>query len=182
VLVMSRTTLELLERQLEASYRTGGGHSLLGNLASVRPEEWDVRPLNPDVGDDSEFGNDPHLSICDLVAHLGAAKRMYANHAFGDGSLRWGAALLPGSRDMKTMMAWLDDAHQTFMAGVASLEDDSELRVERGAHWGGTLATNLIIWVMMSHDLYHAGEINRQRGLVRGSDGWERVARQEQRR
>jgi uncharacterized damage-inducible protein DinB len=31
------------------------------------------------------------------------------------------------------------------------------------------------VTIMINHDLYHSGEINRQRALIRGSDGWERT-------
>jgi len=30
---------------------------------------------------------------------------------------------------------------------------------------------------VINHDLYHSGETNRQRALIRGADGWERAAR-----
>jgi hypothetical protein len=31
-----------------------------------------------------------------------------------------------------------------------------------------------LIALITNHDLYHAGEINRQRALLRGAKGWDR--------
>jgi hypothetical protein len=33
-----------------------------------------------------------------------------------------------------------------------------------------------LLTIMISHDLYHSGEINRQRSLIRGAEGWDRGA------
>jgi hypothetical protein len=32
-----------------------------------------------------------------------------------------------------------------------------------------------LIALITNHDLYHAGEINRQRSLLRGAQGWDRT-------
>jgi hypothetical protein len=31
-----------------------------------------------------------------------------------------------------------------------------------------------MIGIVINHDLYHAGEINRQRDMIRGAEGWDR--------
>lgn len=166
---MSRAALDLLTRALEAAYRSDTAHSLLQNLSDVRPEEWEARPAEPQV---SVFGSDPELSIADIVNHVSAAKYMYADYAFGGASKQWGNLGAP-SGDMEATLAWLDEGHRTFADAVASLEDDSQLAVERPAHWGQPAPTERLISLMINHDLYHSGEINRQRALIRGADGWE---------
>ena len=166
---MPRTSIELLIGALEDAYRSGRFHALLENLRDVRDEEWTARPAEHDV---EVFGEPSDLSIADLVKHVGEAKQMWANHAFGDGSLDWASAA-PPSMEREAMLAWLDDAERGFVAGVTALEDDSELEVERQAHWGRPMRTAEIISIVINHDLYHSGEINRQRTLIRGSSGWE---------
>lgn len=168
---MSRTAIDMLLRQMEAAYRGDPFHALRKNLESVRPDEWDVRPAEWSV---DVFGTDPELSICDIVAHVTGAKLMYANHAFGDASLEWTdlAAAMPKTRDMETRLSLLDAAHRQFTEGLAALQDDSELAVERPAPWRMPLSRARYIGIVLNHDLYHSGEINRQRALLRGAKGW----------
>ena len=144
---MGRMVLNLLELRLEAAYRTGGVHALLANLASVRPLEWDVRPLNPSS---NEFGNDPELSIRDIVVHVGGCKYMYADHGFNGDSLKWGIIdgwgnIYPPSDEMEAVLAWLEEGHRVFMEAVATLRDDAELAVDRMAPWRRPLRTEQII-------------------------------------
>ena len=72
------------------------------------------------------------------------------------------------------MLAWLDEGHAVFAAGLAALEDDAELAVKRPAPWGAPLRRELMIGIVINHDLYHAGEINRQGDMIRGAEGWDR--------
>jgi len=166
---MPRAALETMSAALEAAYRGDRFHALLRNLEDVRDDEWERRPANHST---EVFGTKPELSIADLVAHVGGAKLMWTNHSFGDTTLTWPDAA-PPARDRASMLAWLEDAHAGFAAAVAALEDDAELRAERMAHWGRPLPTSQIISIVINHDLYHSGEINRQRTLIRGADGWE---------
>jgi hypothetical protein len=170
---MTRIAIETLVRELNAAYRADPFCSLRGNLKSVRPEEWDIRPATWQV---AEFGNLPELSIGDIVAHVAGAKFMYADRAFGDASLEWAEIALPPTRDMETMLAWLDEGHRTFAEGLAALQNDDELAAERPAPWRLPMRRDQLISIIISHDLYHSGEINRQRALIRGAEGWSRAA------
>jgi uncharacterized damage-inducible protein DinB len=166
---MPRAALDTMLQALDAAYRADRFHSLLGNLSDVRDDEWDTRPANHSV---EVFGTQPELSIADIVRHVGAAKLMYANHAFGGASLDW-PSTAPPSAEHDAILRWLDAAHEDFVTAVTALADDSELEVDRRAHWGRPLATRHIVSIVTNHDLYHSGEINRQRALIRGADGWE---------
>ena len=166
---MSRAALDLLTRALESAFRADHWHSLLANLSDVRPQEWDARPAEPRV---SVFGPSPELSIADIVNHVGSAKHMYADRAFGGASAEWGD-FRPPSGDKEAAIAWLEEAHHAFADAVKTLDDDSELAVERRAPWSPAVPTERLISIIINHDLYHAGEINRQRALIRGADGWE---------
>jgi uncharacterized damage-inducible protein DinB len=169
---MTHTEIDTLTRPLEAAYRFDTFHALLENLSDVRENEWAALPANHSA---EVFGTSPDLSIAHIVKHVGAAKLMWGNHTFGDASLTWLEAK-PSSMDHEPMLEWVDAAHRAFVADVAALEDDRELAVDRTAHSGRPLPTRQIISIVINHDLYHSGEINRQRALIRGADGWEQPA------
>ena len=169
---MSRIAIDMLVGQMNAAYRDDPFHALRKNLGSVRPDEWDVRPAGWSV---EEFGANPELSICHLALHVAGAKFMYADRAFGAASLEWADIKLP-ALDMEAVLAWLDEGHRTFAEGLAALQDDAELSVERPAPWRAPLRRQQLIGIVINHDLYHSGEINRQRALIRGTEGWERGA------
>ena len=169
---MTRIAIEILVRQMEAAYRSDPFHALRKNVEAVRPEEWDVRPSGWSA---EEFGTDPELSIGDLVLHVAGAKHMYADRAFGDAALEWGEIRLP-ALGMDAALAWLDDGHRMLAAGLAALQDDAELGVERPAPWRIPMRRAHLISTIINHDLYRSGEINRQRALIRGTEGWERGA------
>jgi uncharacterized damage-inducible protein DinB len=129
----------------------------------MRPATWSVEV----------FGSAPELSIRDVVVHVAGAKFMYADRTFGDASLEW-ADISPPAVDMEPVLAWLDEGHRVFAEGLAALEDDAELAAARPAPWRAPLRREQLIGIVINHDLYHSGEINRQRGLIRGAEGWER--------
>jgi uncharacterized damage-inducible protein DinB len=99
---------------------------------------------------------------------------MYANRAFGDATLDWPDLRMPPSRGMETVLAWLDDGHRALTDGLAALADDAELDEERTFPRRHPTPCRRLVTMMISHDLYHSGEINRQRALIRGAEGWER--------
>jgi uncharacterized damage-inducible protein DinB len=156
----------------DQAYRSDPFSALRKNLEAVKPDEWEVRPAHWSV---DEFGTQPELSICDLALHTGA-KYMYVDRAFGDASLEWETIPRPTSRSMQDVLAWLDEAHRLMMEGLDSLEDDAELEEQRQAPWRTPMLRRALIAMITNHDLYHAGEINRQRALLRGADGWERAS------
>ena len=155
---------------MEAAYRADPFHALRRNVESVRPDEWDVRPAE---WSKDEFGEQPELSICDSTLHIAGAKFMYADRAFGDASLEWADIALP-PRDMPSVLAWLDEGHSLIARGLAALEDDAELEAERPAPWRVPMRRDALLGIIINHDLYHSGEINRQRALMRGAVGWDR--------
>jgi uncharacterized damage-inducible protein DinB len=167
---MTRLAIDLLLNRLEAAYRSDPFHALRKNVESVRDGEWDVRPAEWRV---DEFGTEPELSICDLVTHVGGAKYMYVNRVFGDAALEW-ADIRPPSREMRALIAWMDEGHRALTAGLTALKDDAELAIERPAPWRLAMRRDQLLGIVINHDLYHSGEINRQRALLRGADGWDR--------
>jgi uncharacterized damage-inducible protein DinB len=169
---MTRIAIEVWERRLKAAYRNDPFHALRKNVESVRPDEWGVRPAEHSV---EEFGTQPELSICDLVLHVAGAKHMYADRIFGAAELEWEQIRLPASLDMDSVLAWLEEGHRQLADGLAALEDDAALAEQRPAPWRTPMTREQLLGIVINHDLYHSGEINRQRALIRGAQGWQRT-------
>jgi hypothetical protein len=170
---MGRIAIEAMLRMSEEAYRTDPWSALRKNIVSVLPDEWDVRPL---TWSKDEFGQDPELSICDIALHTGA-KYMYVDRAFGEMKIDWGDIKPPPSRGMDDVLAWLDEAHRQLTDGLRALEDDAQLEEQRLAPWRTPMRRSSLIALITNHDLYHSGEINRQRALIRGAEGWDRRSR-----
>jgi len=163
---MSRDVIESLARALHAAYEGDPFHSLRGNLQAVTPREWAAKPENY-----SEEILGRSLSIGDLVRHAAGSLWVWGNWAFGDAQRTWTDNVPPGS-DMDSLLGWLDDAHREFVAGLTALADDSDLAVERPAPALDTATREQMVSVMISHMVYHSGELNRQRSLMLGAEGW----------
>jgi uncharacterized damage-inducible protein DinB len=164
-----RSGIESLLQVMELAFGEPGveadeSQALLQNLASVPEQVW--RMLPPGGA----------RSIESIVLHVGSCKVMYADYAFHDGTLDWSDARVQPWREGEAPMAetirWLLDVHAAFAADVTALADDEELerlrRTNRGEEW----RTRSIIGAMITHDSYHAGEINHIRSLLHGDDRW----------
>jgi hypothetical protein len=144
---------------MDEAFRDQPFHSLLNNLKNVRDEDWEWVPP------------DGVRTILHIVQHVGYAKRIYENHAFGDRSLTWERPTdIPQESTPSVMVEWLKDSHGKLRASVNALEDDSELAKNRMAPWGMEANTRWIVNSKIQHDLYHAGEINHIRALRQGND------------
>jgi uncharacterized damage-inducible protein DinB len=137
--------------------------ALLNNLASVTDEQWRARLPNVE------------RTIESIANHVGACKIMYDDYAFGGASLRFATPEVEpfadgGSR--AEMTAWLEQAHAQLAGHVAALPDDDELDRPRLTNWGEMRPTRWIVAAMITHDAYHAGEINHLRSLLDGDDRW----------
>jgi hypothetical protein len=165
---MGRAAIEQLLYLLDEAFQgtgieeTGESQSLIGNLRHLEDGDWLWVP--PGRG----------RSIFSIVKHVGECKYVYDNHAFGDGTMRWDRPETVPSVDEATpkaaILGWLNDGHDRIRAGVASLDDDSELLTHRRANWGRAYETTWLISTLIQHDLYHAGEINHLRALRQGND------------
>jgi len=61
---------------------------------------------------------------------------------------------------------------EAFRGRVTMLPDDAELDRSRPTNWCEQRPTLWILAAMITHDAYHAGEINHRRSLVDGDDRW----------
>jgi hypothetical protein len=158
---------------LEEAFRGRGieesneSQALLTNLATVSDEAW--RALSP--------GAD--RSIEAISIHVGACKIMYADYAFGPGELRFGTTDVEpwpaGEAPRDEVIPWLERVHEELVGHVRALGDDAELDRLRPTNWGEQRPTRWIIAAMITHDAYHAGEINHLRSLLAGDDRWRYV-------
>jgi uncharacterized damage-inducible protein DinB len=163
---MIRATLDAMIRAFDVAYRHDRYHGLKVNLEDIRPEEWLAEPVKAGV---VAFGTGTALSIAQVTAHAGAIKRMYLNHPFGDRTLAWEMAV-PPSMEQAAVLEWLEEGHLALLATLEELSGDADLLVERHMPRGRLVPTHEIITLVTNHDLYHSGEINRQRSLLRGAE------------
>lgn len=161
----ARKEIEALVRLTQDAFDGDPGHSLLGNLREVRKNEWYTVP---------EGGG---RSIADILEHVGWAKWMYEDHGFASASLKGDQPPMtpstwPIARPRDELLEWINAGHRKWVASVRKLSDDSELKRQRLHLSGERMATRKLIHIMISHDLYHAGEINHLRCLIQGTDRW----------
>jgi uncharacterized damage-inducible protein DinB len=161
----SRKKIDTLVGLIEEAYEGDAAHSLLSNLSDIPDALWTALP--PGGG----------RSIADILEHVGWAKWMYEDYAFGSASLRGDRPPLapPGgasSRPPAELLAWIAEGHRRWAASVRALTDDAELDADRLTNWGDRLPTRDIIRIMIAHDFYHAGEINHLHALLSGKDRW----------
>lgn len=135
--------------------------SLLANLKNLRDEDWETIPTGGE------------RSIADIVDHVGWAKWMYHDHAFGPGTISPDEPFITGrKRPPAEVIDWLQEGHRRWIASISALTDD-QLDGERPLAWGETMPLRTIIQIVIAHDTYHAGEINHLRALLQGNDHWE---------
>ena len=157
---MSQTAVQTLLYLMDNAFENARSHSLLNNLATVTEGDYDQEHNG--------------RSIREMVRHLTAAKHVYNNQAFGDGSLfmpNFQERIYEAGDSMADDLQWLRDGHRTLRASLAALDDD-DLLTQRPVHMGGAIETRQIISIMIEHDIYHAGEINHLRSLMQGTDYW----------
>jgi hypothetical protein len=100
---------------------------------------------------------------------------MYDDYAFGSGTLQFATPEVEpwaGGGSPDEIVAWLTETHARLVGHVAALADDGELDARRLTNWGEQRPTRWIVAAMITHDAYHAGEINHLRSLLDGDDRW----------
>lgn len=158
--------LHLLDEAFEGRgiEESNESQALLTNLATVDESSWRARAPGAT------------RTIESMVLHVGACKIMYDDYAFGPGTLRFATPEVEPWRDGESEMAevipWLETAQQRLVDHVAALADDAELDVPRPTNWGELRPTRWIVAAMITHDAYHAGEINHLRSLLGPDDRW----------
>jgi uncharacterized damage-inducible protein DinB len=168
--VTSRGGIESLLFLMDEAFRGVGieasdeSQALLPNLRSVPDEAWHTVPEGL------------ARSIEAIAIHVGACKVMYDDYAFGSASLRFATPGVEpwraGDSGMAEVLPWLETVHARLSEHVAALSDDAELDVERLTNWGERRPTRWIVAAMITHDAYHAGEINHLRSLLGPDDRW----------
>jgi uncharacterized damage-inducible protein DinB len=166
----SRDGIEALLYLLDEAFRGRGieesdeSQALLPNLATVPDDAWRALPAGA------------ARSIEAIAIHVGACKIMYDDYAFGSGTLRFATpAVEPwaeGAAPRDEVVPWLEGAHARLTDHVRALADDTELDRPRRANWDEEPETRWLIAAMITHDAYHAGEINHIRSLLDGDDRW----------
>jgi uncharacterized damage-inducible protein DinB len=165
----ARSGIETFLYLLDDAFRGVGieesneSQALLTNITSVRPDHWEALPAGA------------ARSIRDIAGHVGACKVMYDDYAFGSGTLQFGTPEVEpfaGGGSPAEVISWIEAAHARLVEHIVALEDDAELDKDRATNWGEHRPTRWIIAAMITHDAYHAGEINHVRSLLDGDDRW----------
>ncbi len=164
------TAIEALGYLLDEAFRGAGieasneSQALLPNLATVSPEAWRALPVGAS------------RSIESIALHVGACKIMYDDYAFGPGTLRFATPEVEpwaeGTAPQAEVVTWLEAAQARLAGHVAGLASDAELDVLRLTNWGERKPTRWIVAAMITHDAYHAGEINHLRSILGTDDRW----------
>jgi uncharacterized damage-inducible protein DinB len=166
----SRHGIETLLYLMDEAFRDLGieesneSQALLPNLRSVPEDAWHAVP------------DGLARSIEAIAIHVGACKIMYDDYAFGPGRLMFGTPEVEPWRDgestLSDVVPWLEQAHRRLVGHVAALADDAELDARRLTNWSEHRPTRWIVAAMITHDAYHAGEINHLRSLLGPDDRW----------
>ena len=161
----SRVAIETLAGLSEYAFEGDSDESLMANLLDLREGDWTALPPGAE------------RTIADVLEHVGWAKWMYEDYAFGPGTMRGDEPpLIPAhgatSRPHDELLEWLREGHGRWLRSVRALPDDVELDHARLTNWGDYLPTRNLIRIMIGHDFYHAGEINHARALLQGTDRW----------
>jgi len=165
-----RRAIEELSRLLDEAFRGVGieesneSQALLTNLVTVPADAW--RALPPGAA----------RSVASIAVHVGACKIMYDDYAFGQGTLRFATPDVEpwpeGGAPQDEIVGWLEGAHDRLLGHVRALSSDAELDVPRPTNWGELRPTRWIVATMITHDAYHAGEINHLRSILGSDDRW----------
>ena len=164
-----RNGIEALLDLMEDAFRGAGieesneSQALLNNIATVPDAFWRALPAGAT------------RTIESIALHVASCKVMYDDYAFGPGTLQWGTPEVePAEGDLpkEDVIAWLERSHKTLADHVAALAGDAELDRPRRTNWGEDRPTRWIVGAMITHDAYHAGEINHIRSLLDGDDRW----------
>jgi uncharacterized damage-inducible protein DinB len=168
--VTDRGGIDALLFLMDEAFRGAGieesneSQALLPNLRSVPDDAWHAVPEGLS------------RSIEAIAIHVGACKLMYDDYAFGTASLRFATPVvepwIEGRSEMGDVLPWLEQAHGRLVGHVAALSDDAELEAPRPTNWGERRPTRWIVAAMITHDAYHAGEINHLRSLLGPDDRW----------
>ena len=167
-----RPGIEALLHLMEMAFGEPGAEeeesqALLQNLATVPEDAWRKLPKGG------------ARSIESIVLHVGTCKVMYADYAFRDGTLNWSDTEVQpwpeGEAPMAATIDWLVTVHNRLVEHVQDLADDTELDRPRRTNWGDEWRTLSIIGAMITHDAYHAGEINHLRSMFGADDRWQYI-------
>jgi hypothetical protein len=169
---MGRSGIETLLGLMALAFGEPGveveeSQALLPNLATVPDDRW--RALPPGAS----------RTIESIVLHVGSCKVMYADYAFHDGTLTFDDSRVQpwpeGQAPMTEAIPWLVEVHGRLVSNVDALGDDVDLDRLRRTNWGEDWPTRAIVGAMITHDAYHAGEINHLRSLLGTDDRWHHV-------
>jgi uncharacterized damage-inducible protein DinB len=152
---MTRAAVEHLQFLIGEAFET-----LMATVRSLDDGDWEWVP--PRGG----------RHIAGILGHVAGGKQMNIAHSFDGRSPDWQDPDFARQRSVPEIIDWLRDGQQRLLDRISALEDD-DLTKPRTMHWGRQRETRWLIAQMITHDLFHAGEINHIRALHHEDDVWE---------
>ena len=153
--------LNILTRLIEESYRKKAWHgpNLRGSIRGMTPEEAAWRP-----------GPDRH-NIWEIVVHCAYWKYIVRRRILGEqkgsfplkGSNWFKRPVVFTSTALSQDIAILQEAHESMLHAIQSLEPAQLWRIPKNSK----VSTEAIIRGIASHDVYHAGQIQLLKRLMR---------------
>jgi uncharacterized damage-inducible protein DinB len=134
--------------------------TLMATIRTLDEDDWDWQPPRG------------YRTIAGLVGHIAGGKHMNADHTFGQGKLSWEDPVMSRQRSVPELIDWLREGQRRLMDHCSALDDEGLLQ-KRMMHWGRERETRWFIGQLITHDLFHAGEINHIRALHHQDDFWE---------
>jgi uncharacterized damage-inducible protein DinB len=140
---------ELLLKQTDDAFRNDPEMSLMASIQGVSQEEaaWKAGA--------------GIRSIERIVRHVAWCKSWYGQQGFGKPML----AIDEKVKDLPDAIRLLEAAHELMVQCLREC-DDEVLSRPIATQFHGESAANFF-WVMLMHDVYHAGQIRTPRGLQR---------------
>lgn len=121
-----------------------------------------------------------YRSVLGILKHTAGWSHVYRSFAFDPAPTSWFDLDFPrGLRDMieptreylDDVLGWLTQSHHLWMQSLATVTDE-QLDEQRPVHWGATKPLFDIVTLIVTHHVYHAGELNILLSIYRG-EAWE---------
>ena len=171
---IARGGIEALLGLMDEAFDGGGieasneSQALLTNLATVADDQWRARPRGVDP--DHRVDRPPRRRV---QGHVRRLRVRAGTLQFGTPEVEpWTAE---GPAPMEDVRAWLRAAQARLRSTWRTCRMTHNSTFARLTNWGEHRPTRWIVAAMITHDAYHAGEINHLRSQLSGDDRWRYV-------
>ena len=160
----SRVAIETLARLTEEAFEGDLAQGLLGNLRDLREGDWTALPRGRSCRSPTPSNMSDGRNGCTWTMPSARGRCVAINRRSCPRSVR---------SHVRTTNCWSGCAKVTGAGSRRYARCLTTLHsTERLTNWGEHLPTRDLIRILIGHDFYHAGEINKTRALLQGTDRW----------